>query len=197
MHEIVHNASRITHAHPISLIACGIYCSIANEILCGHPRDLAVYYGIEKAKAVYARQKTLAEFLPLFQEVSLNALKDLPISSVRSSGYVLDTLVSALWCLLHTDNYQSCVLQAVNLGEDTDTVGAVAGGLAGLYYGLSAIPKDWIAVLSREDEIEAQRRETQRAAAALENTKIALGDMTLYSPVNGVVLTKIMKWANM
>ena len=155
VHEIVHNASRITHAHPISLIACGIYCSIANEILCGHPRDLAVYYGIEKAKAVYARQKTLAEFLPLFQEVSLNALKELPISSVRSSGYVLDTLVSALWCLLHTDNYQSCVLQAVNLGEDTDTVGAVAGGLAGLYYGLSAIPKDWIAVLSREDEIEA------------------------------------------
>lgn len=74
---------------------------------------------------------------------------------MRSSGYVLDTLVSALWCLLHTDNYQSCVLQAVNLGEDTDTVGAVAGGLAGLYYGLSAIPKDWIAVLSREDEIEA------------------------------------------
>lgn len=50
---------------------------------------------------------------------------------------------------------------------------------------------------NREDEIEAQRRETQRAAAALENTKIALGDMTLYSPVNGVVLTKIMKWANM
>ena len=43
---------------------------------------------------------------------------------------------------------------------------------------------------NREDEIEAQRRETQRAAAALENTKIALGDMTLYSPVNGVVLTK-------
>ena len=67
---------------------------------------------------------------------------------------MLDTLVSSLWCLLHTDCFRSCVLQAVNLGEDTDTVGAVTGGLAGLYYGLDAIPKEWLSTLSRKEDIE-------------------------------------------
>lgn len=153
-HEIVHNASRITHAHPISRIACGIYCSIANEILRGHNLELAIDYGIEKAKAVYATQKELSEFLPEFQNVDLNTLKEFPVQSIRSSGYVLDTLVSSLWCLLHTDCFRGCMLQAVNLGEDTDTVGAVTGGLAGLYYGLDAIPEEWLSTLSREEDIE-------------------------------------------
>lgn len=67
---------------------------------------------------------------------------------------LVDTLVSSLWCLLHTDCYRGCMLQAVNLGEDTDTVGAVTGGLAGLYYGLDAIPEEWLSTLSREEDIE-------------------------------------------
>lgn len=154
-HEVVHNASRITHAHPISLISCGIYCSIVNEILRGNDLESAVYSGIEKAKAVYAKQEEVSGYLPYFKEVDLEKLKSVPITAIRGSGYVLDTLKSALWCLLHTDSFYSCVLQAVNLGEDTDTVGAVAGGLAGLWYGLSDIPEDWISVLSREDEILA------------------------------------------
>src|SRR5699024_500826 len=51
---------------------------------------------------------------------------------IRSSGYVVDTLEAALWCLWVTNTYKDCVLTAVNLGGDTDTVAAVAGGLAGI-----------------------------------------------------------------
>ena len=137
------------------MISCGIYCSIVNEILRGNDLESAVHSGIEKAKAVYAKQEEVSGYLHYFKEVDLEKLKSVPITAIRSSGYVLDTLKSALWCLLHTDSFYSCVLQAVNLGEDADTVGAVAGGLAGLWYGLSAIPEDWISVLSREDEILA------------------------------------------
>ncbi|MBO5690567.1 MAG: ADP-ribosylglycohydrolase family protein, partial [Spirochaetaceae bacterium] len=57
-------------------------------------------------------------------------------------GYIVDTLEAALWCFLNTDNYRDCVLKAVNLGADTDTVACVAGSIAGLYYG--DIPKEWI-----------------------------------------------------
>jgi ADP-ribosylglycohydrolase len=46
------------------------------------------------------------------------------------------------------------VLKAVNLGDDTDTVAAVAGGLAGALYGYEAIPKEWLAALKRRDYIE-------------------------------------------
>ena len=65
-------------------------------------------------------------------------------SDILSTGNVVDTLEAAIWCFLNTDNYKDCVLKAVNLGGDTDTIGAVAGGLAGLYYGMEAIPEEWI-----------------------------------------------------
>jgi ADP-ribosylglycohydrolase len=54
---------------------------------------------------------------------------------------------------LNTDNYKDCALKAVNLGEDTDTVGAVAGGLAGVYYGLGAIPEEWVDLLPKKEWI--------------------------------------------
>lgn len=75
---------------------------------------------------------------------------------VRSTGYVLDTLEAALWCVLRTDNYRDCVLTAVNLGGDTDTVAAVAGGLAGIMYGIGGergIPEEWIETLARRELI--------------------------------------------
>jgi ADP-ribosylglycohydrolase len=75
-------------------------------------------------------------------------------SEIKSSGYVVDTIEAALWCLLTTDNYRDCVLKAVNLGADTDTVAAVAGGLAGALYGYDAIPEEWRNILQRREYIE-------------------------------------------
>ena len=53
------------------------------------------------------------------------------------------------------DENAETVLAAVNLGDDTDTTGAVTGGLAGLYYGEAAIPPEWLAALARRADIEA------------------------------------------
>ena len=51
--------------------------------------------------------------------------------------------------LLTTDNYRDCVLKAVNLGSDTDTTAAVAGGLAGIMYGLEGIPAEWLSKMNQ------------------------------------------------
>ncbi len=56
--------------------------------------------------------------------------------------------------LITTDSFESALLKAVNLGDDTDTVGAIAGGLAGLYYGYDAIPEDWLSAIKRREWIE-------------------------------------------
>ena len=72
---------------------------------------------------------------------------------IESSGYVVDSLEAALWCFLTTNNYKDCILKAVNLGEDTDTIAAIAGGLAGLYYGYDNIPEEWIDVLKNKEVI--------------------------------------------
>lgn len=50
--------------------------------------------------------------------------------------------------------FKECMLKAINLGDDTDTVAAIAGGLAGLYYGYEEIPKDWLAVIKKREWIE-------------------------------------------
>jgi len=52
-------------------------------------------------------------------------------------------LEASIWCFLNTDNYKDAVLKAVNLGGDTDTIAAITGGLAGLYYGIEDIPSEW------------------------------------------------------
>lgn len=59
-----------------------------------------------------------------------------------------------MYCLLRTKSYKDCVLMAVNLGDDTDTVAAVAGGLAGALYGYDAIPKEWLDTLIKREYIE-------------------------------------------
>ncbi len=65
----------------------------------------------------------------------------------------MHTLEASIWCLLTTNDYSSAVLKAVNLGEDTDTTGAVTGGLAGLLYGFENIPINWTNQLARKDDI--------------------------------------------
>ncbi|OYV36837.1 MAG: hypothetical protein B7Z80_14455 [Rhodospirillales bacterium 20-64-7] len=79
-------------------------------------------------------------------------------SDVKSTGYVVDTFEAALWAFASEDCFAATVLRAVNLGDDADTVGAVAGQLAGARYGLSGIPTEWLEVLLWRDEIIAMGR---------------------------------------
>lgn len=72
---------------------------------------------------------------------------------VRGSGHVLATLEAALWAFHTTDSFEECVLKAVNLGGDADSVGAVAGQLAGAYYGVEGIPVGLVQGLQDADRI--------------------------------------------
>lgn len=153
-YSIIHKASALTHAHPISLIGCGIYCAVVNELLCGGNGPEDIQRGIAQAKVAYFEMPEYKPYLKEYHRVDADTLQTLPKSEVSSSGYVVHTLEAALWCLLHTNSYHSCLLEAVNLGEDTDTVGAVAGGLAGIRYGMAGIPKEWLSVIAKREEIK-------------------------------------------
>ena len=84
---------------------------------------------------------------------SYKEFKTIELKDIRSSGYVIDTLEASLWCIFNTTNYKDAVLKAINLGHDTDTVGAITGGLAGIIYGYDTIPSEWIDILARKDDI--------------------------------------------
>ena len=92
--------------------------------------------------------------IQLFDRVLKNDISEYHEDSISSGGYVLHSLEASLWCFLNSENYTEAVLKAVNLGEDTDTTGAITGGIAGIYYGFENIPKEWIDVLARKEDIE-------------------------------------------
>nr|WP_262562333.1 ADP-ribosylglycohydrolase family protein [Acaryochloris sp. CCMEE 5410] len=157
----VHQVSCITHAHPRSQMACGIYTCIAIALLQGaNPRD-AYVKGLDQAEEVYQAFPYLLE-KHHFERIFNRDIDHLPIESINSEGYVIDTLEAALWCLLTTSSYPEAVLKAVNLGEDTDTTAAVTGGLAGIHYGIENIPSNWINGIARSQDIQklADRLET-------------------------------------
>lgn len=148
---VIHNASKCTHAHPRCLLSCGIYCSVVFALFLSHSLEEAITMGISSALDYYQAKPAFQGFLPEF--APLRELASWPGEKLSGSGYVLHTLQSSLWCLLHSTCYRDCVLTAVNLGEDTDTTAAVAGGLAGLWYGTSSIPEQWLSALAKREEL--------------------------------------------
>ncbi|NEP44594.1 MAG: ADP-ribosylglycohydrolase family protein, partial [Okeania sp. SIO2H7] len=154
----VHNCSCITHGHLRSQIACGIYISIAVCLLEGLELKAAYLEGIERIKVIYSTPKYASEKL-MFSRILEGEIDSFSANEISSDTYVLHSLEAALWCLLTASSYGETVLKAVNLGGDTDTTGAIAGGLAGVYYGIDNIPSEWIEVLARKDDIaELARR---------------------------------------
>ena len=147
--DIIHLGSSLTHRHERCKVGCGIYSIIIRKLLCRPDQD-SVYAGLKRASSVYEGNSELDKYKRIFEP----SFADLPVDEIKSSGYVVDTLEAALWCLLTADSYKECVLKAVNLGEDTDTVAAVAGGLAGALYGLDAIPTEWLDTLIKREYIE-------------------------------------------
>lgn len=147
--ELIHNASALTHAHERSKIGCGIY-AIIMQLLLEKPSIYSVYMGLKQAAEVYKDSPEIHHYSRIFEPNFWCTERD----DIKSSGYIVDTLEAALWCLFTTDSYKECVLKAVNLGEDTDTVAAVAGGMAGALYGYDAIPTEWLEKLMKREYIE-------------------------------------------
>lgn len=147
--DLIFRACAMTHAHMRAKIGCGIYAFILMEML-KHPCIESVYQGLTKAKKAFEQEPELVHYSRIFDE----GFAELPRDEIKSGGYIVDTLEASLWCQLTSSSYREYVLRAVNLGEDTDTVAAIAGGLAGALYGYNSIPDEWLETLKRRDYIE-------------------------------------------
>jgi ADP-ribosylglycohydrolase len=125
--------SRITHGHLRSQICCAIYCLWARGILneTDHPFGEAV--------------KTFRE---IFKEGTKERIeldtKICPedLHNPEGSGYVVDSLFSSKWAN-NFENFEKVVKSSISLGNDTDTTACIAGGIAGLKFGIDAIPIRW------------------------------------------------------
>ena len=160
---IIHRVGGLTHGHIRAKIACGLYYFMAAAILKsdGLLND-RLQAGIDTGFAFYERYLADHENLEYYDRLhDLISFANLSEDAIRSTGYVVDSLEAAVWSLATTTDFETALLKAVNLGYDTDTVGAIAGGLAGLYY--QAIPEAWIDALQRREWIENLIEETGHA----------------------------------
>lgn len=122
-----------THGHARSRLACVQYCLWARAIL---NEDSAAWDTAAAATRAYASDLGLGDEVDTLFDPA-NA------ANTRGTGYVLDCLWSAKAAFEGSNDYESCVRAAIAFGHDTDTTAAVAGGVAGLHYGVEGIPLRW------------------------------------------------------
>ena len=137
-------SSRTTHAAKLCIEACIHFADMLVGALAGKEKDEILFGG------------SLAGIKsPEILGIAAGGYKDKPAESIRSNGYVVDSLEAALWCFWHSHSFEQAVLTAANLGEDADTTAAICGQLAGAFYGGQGIPSHWLEKLHKRAEITA------------------------------------------
>lgn len=144
--------SSLTHAHERSRFCCAFYCLVVSDLRHGSPLREATAFAWD---ILDHRWEFSEAERPRFEALHPDRLFSREEDSIGSGGHVIDTLEAALWVNDRHDDFAGAVLHAVNLGDDTDTTGGVAGGLAGLIHGESAIPPEWRKALAKREELEA------------------------------------------
>jgi ADP-ribosyl-[dinitrogen reductase] hydrolase len=141
------DSSRATHGAKECLDACSLFSQLLVFALSG----------CEKEELLFERMVQF-EGSESICTISRGGYRNKREADIHASGYVVHTLVAALWSFYQTDSFAAAVLKAVNLGEDADTTGAVCGQIAGAYYGKTQIPRKWLEKLAMRNEIEALAR---------------------------------------
>jgi ADP-ribosyl-[dinitrogen reductase] hydrolase len=150
----IHEISGITHAHARAQMGCGLYAILVRELIAhGNSKD-GYAKMIETGRKYYESSAEFKAEVKHFDRILSGAIPKLQQEDINSTGYVIDTLEAAIWCLFRNNDTKNILLSAVNLGLDTDTTGMVAGGLAGLVYGMGSIPEEWLSSLARKAEID-------------------------------------------
>lgn len=125
-------SSRITHQATEAIDACKLYSKMMVSALNGGSKE-----------EILDETGELDSLSDKVRQIALGSYKTLKRDATLSSGYVIHSLEAALWAFYHTTNFTEGALLAVNLGDDTDTVAAIYGMLAGAYYGVNEIPQAW------------------------------------------------------
>ncbi len=136
-------SSRTTHGTAECLDACRLLARILYRALKGQPKEDVLF-----ADAGFSGA-------PKVEAIARGTYRDKSRDVIRGSGYVVDCLEAALWCVWTTDTFEAAVLEATNLGDDADTTAAVAGQVAGALYGVEGIPARWREKVAMRDLIVA------------------------------------------
>lgn len=138
--------SSLTHAHEVSRLGCYIYVRFIICLLKGYTKEEVYKYIQSLDYSSYSLNS-----INLYTRILNATIKDQAIDSIKSTGYIVDTLECALWIFMNAMDYKESIIASTNIGGDTDTIGAIVGSMSGIYYGFESIPSKWLDKLQRKE----------------------------------------------
>lgn len=148
--EACKQSSETTHSSKICMDSCKLLGCILFELI---HLDSDIPHDKDSYIAIVQKHFSKDELHPALHSIYDGDFLRKYMRYITSSGYVVHTLEAALYCFYTTDTFKSAVLKAVNLGDDSDTVGCVTGQIAGAYYGYSHLKMtvpSWLTKLSKK-----------------------------------------------
>ncbi len=145
----VKDYATLTHGHIRSTLCCLHYVYVVHALM----------DGLSIQESLHQANKELASKLIDYPDEAIHfeqifSIENVQRDEIQSNGYVIHTLEAVYWSLLNSTSYFETIYNAVHLGNDTDTIAAIAGGLAGLYYEELDIPEDWMELIPKREEID-------------------------------------------
>lgn len=152
--ETIKKYTEITHAHPRSIVGSIIYVELLIRLYYNNSLKEAIQEINELFAKHFEETQDYQKELISYERIFADNFLELPKEQIFSDGYVVHTLEAAIWCLANSTSFKDAVLKAVNLGDDTDTVGFVTGTLAGMYYTIDEIPSEWLEQIVKKAAID-------------------------------------------
>ncbi|CAF1610863.1 unnamed protein product [Didymodactylos carnosus] len=154
------NSALLTHGDKRARDACRYYSALIAGALLGYSKDelLDKQFYIDRCKEGWFGGSEERVLDPEIQNIVDGSFKDKKggyVDGIRGKGYIVSALEAALWAFCYDNNcFRTGVLQAVNLGDDTDTTAAIYGQLAGACYGKDGLPNEWLEKVYAREFIE-------------------------------------------
>ena len=146
IHKLTNEVSSLTHAHEVSRLGCYIYVQFIICLLKGNTKQEA-YKHIQDLDYRSFTIDSINQYTRILNE----QIEFQILEYIKSTGYIVDTLESAMWIFMNAQHYKEAIIASTNIGGDTDTIGAIVGSMAGIYYGFEDIPSSWLDKLQRKD----------------------------------------------
>ncbi len=139
-----------THGSDQCISACRYLAVVLAALINGEKRDVVLSPDWEALRKIHKKQP----LDPLIHEIASGSFRRKQPPEIIGSGWVVKSLEAALWAFASSNSFEEAVLKAVNLGNDSDTTGAICGQLAGACWGESGIPAALRSGLAGKDLLE-------------------------------------------
>lgn len=144
--KLTDEVSSLTHAHEVSRLGCYIYVQFIISLLKDFAKEDSYRYIQNLDYSAYDKNA-----INLYSRILNEKIEGQILDNIKSSGYIVDTLECAMWIFMNAQHYKEAIIASTNIGGDTDTIGAIVGSMAGIYYGFDSIPSNWLDKLQRKD----------------------------------------------